>query len=105
MAKSAPSTAKFSKVVIAAKRGTDRLEVFRGFGVLSHKGIVLEAYKDDFPYALGRLNLLNDHLPVSRRSSLVGVVAVVMKIGTREIQQVSREAKKGTEDRSCRVQK
>jgi len=55
----------FSKVVISSKRGTDNLEVFRGYGIYSRRGIFLEAYADDFQYALGRLQVLNNPHPPS----------------------------------------
>jgi hypothetical protein len=85
MAKSSSTTPRFSKVVISAKRDKECLDVFRGYGVLSRKGVVLEAYLDDFQYALGRLNTINSHLPASRKSRLVRVVAVVEKVGKREV--------------------
>lgn len=84
----------FSKVVITAKRDKNLLEIFRGYGILSRKGIVLEAYDNDFPYALARLASLNVHLPPSRKSRLVRVVAVVEKLDPREIRQLVRASKK-----------
>jgi hypothetical protein len=94
MAKSSsmkPTT--FSKVVISAKRGANKLEVFRGYGIYSRRGICLEAYADDFQYALGRLQVLNNPGPPSGKLRLVRVVAVVEKLDAREIQQICRKAK------------
>lgn len=96
MAKGSSSKTKLSKVVITAKRDTNCLEVLRGYGVLSHKGLVLEVYEDDFEFALGRLGTINAHLPASRRSRLVRVVAVLERLRGREIQRLGRETKKKT---------
>jgi hypothetical protein len=71
--------------------------VFRGYGIYSRRGIFLEAYADDFQYALGRLQVLNNPHPPSGKLRLVRVVAVVEKLGAREIKQMVRKAEKNPE--------
>jgi hypothetical protein len=94
MARSSKRTEKFGKVVVKVNREANVLEIFRGYGVLSRKGIVLEAYADDFQYATSRLSLINDNLLTSRKSKLVRVVAVVEWLSPKEIRQLVRDAKK-----------
>jgi hypothetical protein len=60
---------------------------FEGFGILSRKGVVLEAYSDDFKYALARLNVLNLGIPRTMRSRLVKVTAVLEKLSAKQIKQ------------------
>jgi len=98
MAKSS-ATPKFSKVVVSSTRATNCLEIFRGYGIYSRKGVFLEAYADDFGCALGRLRMLNSHLSPSRKMRLVRVAAVVEKLGAKEFRELSRKAKKENQRR------
>lgn len=77
--------AKATAIKQAPKNGAE--EIFEGFGILSPKGTVLEAYKADFGYALLRLDL------ASLKSQLVRVTARLEPIDRKQIREICRKAK------------